>query len=165
MADKGSNNTWLIWVLFIVAGVVVVMAFSKEKPKSEAVAPVVASVASSAVALAPDVQTIKPAHTATTPVETAKPKQASSVVVPLQEVAQRNVLAVQVYSFKEKKRAELALTAIKDKGYSAYIMVSDLGARGIWYRVRVGTFSTEVDARKALERITKDFKSGIIVTE
>jgi cell division septation protein DedD len=54
---------------------------------------------------------------------------------------------------------------LKEKGYKAYILVSDLGARGIWYRVRVGPFTDEAEARKTLESITQEFKSGIIVTE
>jgi cell division septation protein DedD len=54
---------------------------------------------------------------------------------------------------------------IKEKGYPGYIMMSDLGARGVFYRVRVGSFATEEQARKNLEAVTRDFKSGIIVAE
>ncbi len=166
MAGKANNNTWLIWVLLVVAGVFIVMAFTKEKAKTQSVPAETASVApSSATVPLSDVQTIKPAHVVAASAEVTKPKVIPAVVIPPQDVLAREVLAVQVYSFKEKARAEAALGALKDKGYNAYIMVSDLGARGIWYRVRVGTFGNEADAKKALESITKNFKSGIIVNE
>lgn len=164
MAGK-INNTWFIWVLLIVAGVFVVMAFSKEKPKLQPITAQTEDVATLPVVVAVDVQTIKPAHTQPAQTGTLKPKAAAAIVIPPQEIPQHVTLAVQVYSFKEKTRAEAALNNIKNKGYNAYIMVSDLGARGIWYRVRVGTFNNETDAKKALERVSKDFKSGIIVTE
>ncbi len=164
MAGKANNNTWLILVLIVVAGIFIVMAFTKEKAKTPSVQAETASVAAVASVPLSDVQTIKPAHVVPAS-EVAKPKAMPAVVIPPQDVLAREILAVQVYSFKEKARAEAALSALKNKGYSAYIMVSDLGARGTWYRVRVGTFANEAEAKKALERITKDFKSGIIVNE
>ena len=45
------------------------------------------------------------------------------------------------------------------------VMMSDLGPRGVFYRVRVGSFATEGEAEKSLEAVSKDFKSGIIVAE
>ena len=85
--------------------------------------------------------------------------------MPLQVLPPKDSFAVQVYSFKDKARADAAIEKLKAKGYKSYIMVSDLGARGVWYRVRVGSFGTEEEARTELDAITVDFKSGIIVTE
>jgi cell division septation protein DedD len=163
MAGGNFKDTWLIWVILVIAVVVAMMAFSKNKEKSSS-APV--EVVMTAPETAP-AAAIKPAHSQQDmkAMEAQKPQAQSAVVVPPQQVQGREVLAVQVYSFKDKTRADAALKALKDKGYSAYVMVSDLGARGTWFRVRVGSYSSEADAQKALASITKDFKSGIIVSE
>ena len=77
----------------------------------------------------------------------------------------KSAFAIQVFSFKDKVRADAALKQLKDKGYPAYVMMSDLGPRGVFYRVRVGSFVTEGEAEKSLEAVARDFKSGIIVAE
>ena len=71
--------------------------------------------------------------------------------------------AVQVYSFKDEKRADAALENLKSKGFKAYIEISDLGEKGTWYRVRIGSLENEAEAKAMLETIRKNFKSGIIV--
>jgi cell division septation protein DedD len=176
MALGKLKDTWFILVLIVIAAIFAVMAFSKEKPKVQPSAvqdvladkaqPVASSQPAAVVATAPSQPTgLTAEHLDADVKKVPNKKPVSTVVMPPTEMAPRETLAVQVYSFKEKVRAEAALSALKDKKYSAYILVSDLGPRGIWYRVRVGTFTNEADARKALESITRDFKSGIIVTE
>lgn len=173
MALGKMKDTWFIWALVIVAGVFAYMAFNGTKPKEQMV-PVKAALVEKAPAAVPapaenpappPVAGIKPDHTATDMQEIAANKPAESVVVAPQPVSPTRKFAVQVYSFKEKARAEAALQALKDNNYKAYIMVSDLGSRGTWYRVRVGSFANEAEAQKSLESITKEFKSGIIVAE
>ena len=71
--------------------------------------------------------------------------------------------AVQVYSFQDKARAERALENLKSSGYKAFLVVSDLGEKGIWYRVRVGGLADEQAARAMLDDVRKNYKSGFIV--
>jgi cell division septation protein DedD len=71
--------------------------------------------------------------------------------------------AVQVYSFKDQGRANAALLTLKDKGFNAYIEMSDLGPTGVWYRVRIGGLGNEVQAQEMLETIRKNFNSGILI--
>lgn len=167
MAFSKLKDTWLIVVLLVLAAGFAIMAFSGKKP-AEQPAPV-DTVAQEAPANVPAAMVpatgIKPDHSPADMQEIAGNKPAESVVVPPQSVQAADRFAVQVYSFKDKARAETALKNLKGKNYKAYIMVSDLGPRGIWYRVRVGAFATEDAARKELESITKEFKSGIIVSE
>lgn len=159
MASVKLNEMWLVAGLVVIAAVFAVMAFTKDKGAMEPQAVAVE-------ALMEDASTvIKPDHSEIDQASVAAFKPVPAVVMPPQQVTSRNTLAVQVYSFKEKSRADVALEKLKAKGYRAYILVSDLGERGIWYRVRVGTFSSEEDARKALEAVLIDFKNGIIVTE
>ncbi len=70
---------------------------------------------------------------------------------------------IQVYSFQDRNRAETALQALKNSGYQAFLMMSDLGEKGVWYRVRVGGIADEAAARKMLDEIRKNYNSGFIL--
>ena len=72
-------------------------------------------------------------------------------------------LIIQVYSFQDRNRAEGALQALKNNGYHAFLVTSDLGEKGVWYRVRVGGISDEAAAHKTLEDIRKNYNSGFIL--
>jgi cell division septation protein DedD len=161
-ADKGKG-IWLILVVVVVAVVFVVLSFTKEK-RSGPAGDVLAD--KSAISTdQPQDSSIKPSHTRADQTRLAGVKPVEAVVIPPQQVSPVETLAIQVYSFKDQSRADSALQKLKDKGFKAYILVSDLGARGIWYRVRVGPFTNEEEAMKTLGSITQEFKSGIIVTE
>ena len=47
-------------------------------------------------------------------------------------------ITIQVYSFQDRNRAATALQTLKNSGYQAFLVVSDLGEKGVWYRVRSG---------------------------
>jgi len=70
---------------------------------------------------------------------------------------------IQVYSFQDKNRAETALQALKNNGYQAFLIMSDLGEKGTWYRVRVGGIADEAAAHKMLDEIRKNYNSGFIL--
>ena len=155
MASDKGNQAWVIWVLVVIAIIFVVLAFKKEKPQ-EPSAPVAQNV------VVDKAKTPESTERSVAPTMRAQ----ESVVMPLKQVVSKESLAIQVYSFKEKSRADAAILKLKEKGHAnCYIMTSDLGARGIFYRVRVGPFSNEEDAQKVLGEINTDLKSGIIVTE
>lgn len=71
--------------------------------------------------------------------------------------------SIQVFSFMDKSRADKALESVKQSGYNAYMEVSDLGPKGVFYRVRIGDIATEAEAKKILEEVRKNFKSGFII--
>ncbi len=88
----------------------------------------------------------------------------SPAIVTSPEHGQEAGFAVQVYSFKDEKRADVVLANLRKNGYrAAYIEISDLGERGTWYRVRIGGLENEAEAKALLETVRKNFKSGIIV--
>jgi cell division septation protein DedD len=167
MAEKKGNEWWLIVLVVVVAiGAFFILSNSKMQPTeipsstpdilAETPKPVVNVVSSSDV---------KTDHAAADQSEASSVKPVASVVSPIQTLPSKESFAVQVNSFKDKARADVQLEKIKAKGLKAYIMASDLGARGVFYRVRAGSFATEVEAKEALEVILTNFKSGIIVTE
>jgi cell division septation protein DedD len=145
------NETWLVALIVVLAGILLVMSLAKQGP--QAPSSVTASVE------------LKPAHATAPDKAVAAVRPVSGVVEEPKVDLPRDTFAVQVFSFKEKARAEVGLKMLKDKGYPAYVMMSDLGPRGIFYRVRVGSFTTDEEARKNLESVIRDFKSGIIVSE
>jgi len=156
MAGGKRNDVWLIVLLVVVAAGFGVLAFTKDKKQPVA--------ASSPQDVLEDKNFPVPAALATAD-QPVVPAMKPALVSPLQVFPNKESFAIQVYSFKDKVRAEAALAKLKEKGYKSYVMESDLGARGVWYRVRVGSFSTDTEARTVLESILNEFKSGIIVTE
>ena len=149
MAAK--NETWLILVIIVIAGVLIALSFTKNKSQEPARPSVVVQA-----------HEIKADHSVADMQKIAAVKAEPAMVEQPKTTVVKAGFAIQV---KDKVRADAALKKLKDKGYPAYVMMSDLGPRGVFYRVRVGSFATEVEAQKSLESVTKDFKSGIIVTE
>ena len=69
---------------------------------------------------------------------------------------------IQAYSFQNKTRAEAIVSILKSQGYPAYILMSDLGEKGVWYRVRVGEYKNQKQAQQVLEQLKKDEHDGFI---
>jgi cell division septation protein DedD len=63
------------------------------------------------------------------------------------------VFTIQVRSSPNEADAKAAAAALASAGFDAYVMRADLGARGIWYRVRVGRFGTRDEARQAVAKL------------
>lgn len=97
------------------------------------------------------------------PAEAPKDPVTSPAIITNPENGHEAEFAVQVYSFQDKNRADKALAALKEAGYKAYMEVSDLGEKGIWYRVRIGGLENEEKAKAMLEEVRKNYKSGFIV--
>ncbi len=152
MAAK--NGTWLIAGIVVVAGVLIALSFTKDKSKGPDGVNIVAYQKS-----------IKADHTQADMQDIMAAKPSSAIVEEPKVMYSKEAFAVQVFSFKDKARADIALKQLKDKGYPAYVMMSDLGPRGVFYRVRVGSFATDEEAKQNLESVSRDFKSGIIVSE
>lgn len=87
----------------------------------------------------------------------------SPAIVTSPEYGKEAGFAVQIYSFKDQNKANVAVENLKKDGYKAYIEISDLGDKGTWYRVRIGGLANEEEAKTLLETIRKSFNSGIII--
>ena len=75
------------------------------------------------------------------------------------------VFTVQTSSGKDKKGVEKTVKTLINKGYPAYMTMSEIPGKGTWYRVRVGEFKDRKEAEKVLSRLSKDKIKGIIVTK
>jgi len=69
---------------------------------------------------------------------------------------------IQVASFQDKARAEIVASSLKQKGYQPAISPKGLPEKGTWYRVFVGDFDTEEEAKTLLDKLKEDHKDSFI---
>ncbi len=73
---------------------------------------------------------------------------------------------VQVSSHQEKNAAEEEVKRMKQSGFAAFIVKTDLPGKGTWYRVRMGSFSKKEPAEKLQQEIhAKAGITSIVVLE
>ena len=140
------KNTWWVILLVAVGGIFFFLSLHANKPQND-----------QGVVL----KDIFPASTA--PQKTDPVPPLAIVTSPVN--GHETGISIQVYSFQDRNRAENALQTLKKSGYQAGMIMSDLGEKGTFYRVRVGGIPDEVAAHKMLEQIRKDYNSGFIVTK
>ena len=58
---------------------------------------------------------------------------------------------IQVSSHPDRQIAEDDVRRLKESGFAAFIITSELQGKGTWYRVRVGSFASR-DAAEKLEK-------------
>jgi len=74
-----------------------------------------------------------------------------------------NTFTIQVASFHRQAKARSVVKTLKANNYSAYTVVKDLGAKGIWYRVWVGGFANKNDAAAKLKELRKKYSHSFVV--
>lgn len=104
-----------------------------------------------------------PAAKVPEPVTSKKEKiQERSVPEPPSESSSRKQtyegkgLLLQVASYQEEANAQKLLRDLSSVGYKGSVLRVDLGERGVWFRVRVGPYSTEKEARTVLEELRRE---------
>jgi len=122
----------------------------------------------------PEVKTPAVATETTSRLETKQPEEKpkkgsmSAVIDHLGSAKQKPILekgyTVQVSSVNEKYRADTLLSQLTAKGYDAYLQTVELGAKGTWYRVRVGRFAERAEADTASQRMKEDLGiKGLVI--
>ncbi len=74
-----------------------------------------------------------------------------------------NKFTIQVASLKDSGIADKLVGRLKKGGYPAYRSIGKVPGKGIWYRVRVGSFNSRLEAGPILKRLKKEKIDGIIV--
>ncbi len=69
---------------------------------------------------------------------------------------------IQVASFQDKARAEIVANGFKLKGYQPVISAKELPEKVTWYRVFVGDFDTEEEAKSLLDKLKENHKDSFI---
>ena len=149
------KNMWWVFLLILAGGIIFFLSAHPSKPQSD-----------QGVVLS-DIFHQQPAKTDSSNPEVEPVKKADPVppmaIVTSPVDGHEEGFNIQVYSFQNKNRAETALDALRSSGYSAFLIISDLGPKGLWYRVRVGGIKDEAAAHKILEDIRKNYNSGFIL--
>jgi cell division protein FtsN len=83
---------------------------------------------------------------------------------PVKKSAEDNKnLTIQVAALKDLKVAEDLVAKLKKKGYPAYRSMGKIPGKGIFYRIRIGSFKTRADADNIFNRLKKENIKAIIV--
>ena len=72
--------------------------------------------------------------------------------------------AVQVASVQDLKGADKLVAELRDKGYHAYRIRSEVRGKGVWYRIRVGGFEDRGSAANMLKKLKDDKYGGMVVS-
>jgi cell division protein FtsN len=73
---------------------------------------------------------------------------------------------LQVASYPDKDGAEHDVKKLKQSGYAAFIVSADVPGKGVWYRVRLGSFSSKASAEKLQKDVqAKQGIASIVVME
>jgi cell division septation protein DedD len=65
--------------------------------------------------------------------------------------------AVQIAASRTRQKAEELRTIWQDRGYTAYVVETDIPGSGRYYRVRVGPFGTQEEAREVASNMQSRF--------
>ena len=76
-----------------------------------------------------------------------------------------NKITIQVASLRDPKVADRMVARLKDKWYPAYRSVAEVPGKGVWYRVRIGSFKRKAEAQSTLERLKKDKIDAVLLPQ
>ena len=75
------------------------------------------------------------------------------------------VYTVQAASVKNAKDADQLVAKLKKKGFPAYRTLGKVPEKGIWFRVRIGKYSSRSEAQKTLQKLKKLGLKPILVRQ
>jgi len=70
---------------------------------------------------------------------------------------------IQVAALKDPKVADNLVANLKKKGYPAYRSIGKIPGKGIFYRIRIGSFKNRAEAGSTFNRLKKEKIKAIIV--
>jgi DedD protein len=102
---------------------------------------------------------VKPAAPAASP-----PTQKAAAPKP--EATPKLRYTVQIASYQDKQSATEDVKKMKQNGYAAFVLASDVPGKGTWYRVRIGSFTKKESAEKLSQDIhAKAGVTSLVVLE
>jgi cell division septation protein DedD len=144
-------------------------ALKKDGPDTAVQLPAAQAPAGGPSAPSPAAEALTPPHKSRSAVMTKK------AVVPAEPVAATppstathvraatGNLTLQVASLKDTAAAQRIVANLKKDGYPAYLSRTVIPGRGIWFRVRVGSYEGPEQAAADMDRLTRDQRKPILV--
>ncbi|WP_337872400.1 SPOR domain-containing protein [Ignavibacterium sp.] len=101
------------------------------------------------------------ANKETEPTKTQQPVKTISTQPPVENYERvapnifkyKDYYVVQVAAFRSNSIAENEAAKFRNKGYSAFVEKAEIQGMGVWFRVRVGNFSTLTEAQEFQSRV------------
>jgi cell division septation protein DedD len=72
--------------------------------------------------------------------------------------------ALQVAASQNRSDAERFVTKLKDRGYAPYIVEAEVPGKGVWFRVRLGSFPNKEAASRYLNDFRRETQMDAFVT-
>lgn len=160
MGSGKIKDAWPIWALVIAGVLVIILAVNQNKVEKEAVS-VGEFLNNDSRVLAS--YSVDPAGSKAA--EALEDPVSSPAIVASPEPGNQVMYAIQLYSFKDQSKADAMSKTLNEGGIASYVQMSDLGDKGVWYRVRTGSFDAPEKAQAVLTEIRKQHKESIVVKE
>jgi cell division septation protein DedD len=93
----------------------------------------------------------------------APPKSLPKQISKPDKVVQKGRFTIQVAASQDVKKAEKLVRRLRQKGFRAYQMRSEVAGKGVWYRVRIGAFENRGQANKMLAKLKAKKYDGMVV--
>ncbi len=74
-------------------------------------------------------------------------------------------ITIQVAALRDPKVADRMVARLKNKWYPAYRTVAEIPGKGVWYRVRIGSFRRKAEAQNTLDRLKKDKFDAVLLPQ
>jgi len=143
------------------APAVVAVAHARKLAAHKAVAPKAPPPIGPAHATSPDGSLLVP-EAPSMPVAEPRIDDASEVAsteIPATAPAKRGRFSVQIEAVMDHRGAEEMVRRLRPLGYLPYIVETEMNGQA-WYRVRVGPYATEADARAAEQRLHDQYSGA-----
>ena len=102
---------------------------------------------------APSPESAMPGPVVDKPADTPAATNAATADVPAKPTSDSGGFTIQIRSSPNETEARQFVDSLKSAGFDAYVMRADLGAKGVWYRVRVGRFQTREEAQREVGKL------------
>lgn len=103
---------------------------------------------------APGPEESKPAAQQPAPAQPKPVEQPRPTVVKDTQESAYGFYTIQVSSWRTQGKARAEAARLTSAGLEAYVQRADLGAKGVWYRVRVGRYPALSEAQQAAEALS-----------
>jgi cell division septation protein DedD len=97
----------------------------------------------------------KTTTSASTPAKTTTPTKTTTTSTTYTDLGIPGTYSIQVCAWQEERTAKNEVRKIADNRLAARVVSVNLGQRGTWYRVMVGSYATEDEARRDLNRVMR----------
>ena len=115
----------------------------------------------------PTEKTAAPEKSANKSKPAARPQPKASAEDKVAAVAKTNTTGptytIQAASVRNAKDADRLIAKLKKRGYPAYRSIGRVEGKGLWFRVRIGSYKSKSEARRTLDRLKKEGQKPILV--